>query len=39
MNPFDLVSSTGLGSCLMIALGVVGIPLAIWWEKRKGEQQ
>lgn len=35
----NLISSTGLGPCLMLALGIVGIPLAIWWDKRKGKQR
>ncbi len=36
---FEVLSSTGFGPCLMLTLGVVGIPLAIWWDKRKGGQR
>lgn len=36
---FELLSSTGLGSTLIILAGVAGIPAAIWWDKRQGGGQ
>lgn len=36
---FDLLSSTGFGSSLLLLAGMVGIPAAIWWDKRKGARR
>lgn len=31
----DLLSSTGLGTCIIIVLGVCGGMLATWWDDRQ----
>lgn len=36
---FELLSSTGFGLSLLILAGMVGVPLAIWWDKRKGARR
>jgi hypothetical protein len=35
---FELLSSTGFGSCLMLFIGIVGVPAAIWWNKRQARR-
>ena len=31
----DLLTNTGLGSCLMILTAFIGIPAAYWWDTKK----
>jgi len=31
----SLLTETGFGSCLVLAIGVIGIPAAVWHDARK----